>query len=69
MNIGLIKLLNSNGSIDSINLKALILLDLLIVRITNVWLVITGMGFVSATSDNATDRRVLLRKYAPVKHL
>ena len=69
MNIGLIKLLNFNGSIDSINLKALILLDLLIVRITNVWLVITGMGFVSATSDNATDRCVLLRKYAPVKHL
>ena len=58
MNIGLIKLLNFNGSIDSINLKALILLDLLIVRITNVWLV-------SATSDNATDRCVLLRKYAP----
>lgn len=58
MNIGLIKLLNSNGSINSINLKALILLDLLIVRITSVW-------FVSATSENATDRCVLLRKYAP----
>ena len=62
MNIGLIKLLNSNGSID---LKALILLDLLIAVITNGWFVITGVGFVSATSDNATDRRVLLRKYAP----
>ena len=62
MNIGLIKLLNSNGSI---NLKALILLDLLIMAITGGWFVITGMGFVSATSENATDRRVLLRKYAP----
>ena len=62
MNIGSIQLLGSNGSIDSINLKALILLDLLIAVITNGW-------FVSATSDNATDRRVLLRKYAPVKHL
>ena len=62
MNIGLIKLLGSNGSI---NLKALILLDLLIAVTTNGWFVITGVGFVSATSDNATDRRVLLRKYAP----
>ena len=62
MNIGLIKLLNS---IDSINLKALILLDLLIAAITGGWFVITGLGFVSATSDNATDRCVLLRKYAP----
>ena len=62
MNIGLIQMLNSNGSID---LKALILLDLLIVAITGGWFVITGLGFVSATSDNATDRRVLLRKYTP----
>ena len=62
MNIGLIKLLNSNGSIG---LKALILLDLSIVAITGGWFVITGLGFVSATSDNATDRCVLLRKYAP----
>ena len=62
MNIGLIKLLNSNGSIG---LKALILLDLLMMRITGGWFVITEMGFVSATSDNATDRCVLLRKYAP----
>ena len=62
MNIGLIKLLNSNGSID---LKALILLDLSIVAITDGWFVITEVGFVSATSDNATDRCVLLRKYAP----
>ena len=62
MNIGSIKLLNSNGSID---LKALILLDLSIVAITGGWFVITGLGFVSATSDNATDRCVLLRKYAP----
>ena len=62
MNIGLIKLLGSNGSIDSINLKALILL---IAAITDGWFVITGMGFVSATSDNATDRCVLLRKYTP----
>ena len=65
MNIGLIKLLNSNGSINSINLKALILLDLLIAAITGGWFVITGLGFVSATSDNATDRYVLIRKYAP----
>ena len=62
MNIGLIKLLSSNGSI---NLKALILLDLLIAAITGGLIVITGLGFVSATSDNATDRCVLLRKYAP----
>lgn len=62
MNIGLIKLLNSNGSI---NLKALILLDLLIMAITGGWFVITGIGFVSATSENAADRCVLLRKYAP----
>ena len=62
MNIGLIKLLNSNGSID---LKALILLDLLIVAITGGWFVITGLGFVSATSEKAADRCVLLRKYAP----
>ena len=62
MNIGLIKLLNSNGSI---NLKALILLDLLIAAITGGWFVITGIGFVSSTSENATDRCVLLRKYAP----
>ena len=65
MNIGLIKLFNSNGSIDSINLKALILLALLIAAITSGWFVITGLGFVSATSENATDRCVLLRKYAP----
>ena len=65
MNIGLIKLLHSNGSIDSINLKALILLDLLIAAITGGFIVITGLGFVSATSENATDRCVLLRKYAP----
>ena len=62
MNIGLIKLLNSNGYINSINLKALILLDLLIMAIT-------GGLVVSATSENAADRCVLLRKYAPVKHL
>ena len=62
MNIGLIKLLNFNGSI---NLKALILLDLLIMAITGGWFVITGIGFVSATSEKATDRCVLLRKYAP----
>ena len=62
MNIGLIKLLNSNGSI---NLKALILLDLLMMTITGGWFVITGLGFVSATSDNAIDKCVLLRKYAP----
>ena len=61
MNIGLIKLLNFNGSI---NLKALILLDLLIMAITGGWFVITGIGFVSATSEKATDRCVLLRKYA-----
>ena len=69
MNIGLIQMLNSNSSIDSISLKALILLDLLIAAITGGLIVITGIGFVSATSENATDRRVLLRKYAPVKHL
>ena len=62
MNIGLIKLLNSNGSI---NLFGLILLDLLIMAITGGWFVITEIGFVSATSENATDRCVLLRKYAP----
>ena len=62
MNIGLIQPLNSNGSI---NLKALILLDLLMMAITGGWFVITGLGFVSATSENATDRCVLLRKYAP----
>ena len=55
MNIDLIKLLASNESID---LKALILLDLLIAAIT-------GGFIVSATSENATDRCVLLRKYAP----
>ena len=62
MNIGLIKLLNSNGSIG---LKALILLDLLMMAITGGLIVSTGLGFVSATSENATDRCVLLRKYAP----
>ena len=62
MNIGLIKLLNSNSLIS---LKALILLDLLMMAITGGWFVMTGLGFVSATSDNATDRCVLLRKYAP----
>ena len=62
MNIGLIQML---GSIDSINLKALILLDLLIAAITGGLVVITGIGFVSATSENETDRCVLLRKYAP----
>ena len=62
MNIGLIQILSYNGSID---LKALILLDLLMMAITGGWFVITGLGFVSATSDNVTDRRVLLRKYAP----
>ena len=62
MNIGLIKLLGSNGSIV---LKALILLDLLMIAIAGGLIVITGIGFVSATSDNATDRCVLLRKYAP----
>ena len=65
MNIGLIKLLNSNSSIGSINLKTLILLDLLIAAITGGFIVITGLGFVSATSENATDQCVLLRKYAP----
>lgn len=62
MNIGLIQMFGSN---ESINLKALILLDLLIATITGGLVVITGLGFVSATSDNATDRCVLLRKYAP----
>ena len=62
MNISLIRLLSYNGSID---LKALILLDLLMMAITGGWFVITGLGFVSATSDNATDRCVLLQKYAP----
>ena len=62
MNIGSIQLL---GSIVSINLKALILLDLLIAAITSGFIVITGLGFVSATSENATDRCVLLRKYTP----
>ena len=62
MNIGLIQLLGSNESID---LKALILLDLSIAAITGGWFVITGIGFVSATSENVTDRCVLLRKYAP----
>ena len=62
MNIGSIQLLNSNGSIDSINLKALILLDLLIV---GELIVITGLGFVSATSEKATDRCGLLRFLAP----
>ena len=65
MNIGLIKLLSSNGSIESIDLKALILLDLLMMAITGGWFVITEVGFVSATSDNATDRCVLLRFLAP----
>ena len=62
MNIGSIQLLASNESID---LKALILLDLLMMAITGEWLGITGWGFVSATSEKATDRCVLLRKYAP----
>ena len=62
MNIGLIQILSYNGSID---LKALILLDLLMMAITGGWFVITGLGFVSATSEKATDRCVLLRKYAP----
>ena len=62
MNIDLIQLLGTNESID---LKALILLDLSIVAITGWWFVITGLCFVSATSENATDRCVLLRKYAP----
>ena len=65
MNICSIQLLGSNSSIDSINLKALILLDLLMMAITGGWFVITGLGFVSATSEKATDRCVLLRKYAP----
>ena len=62
MNIVLIQLLSSN---NSIGLKALILLDLLIAAITGGLVVITGLGFVSATSENATGRCVLLRKYAP----
>ena len=62
MNIGLIQMLGYN---ESIGLKALILLDLSIAAITGGWFVITGLGFVSATSDNATDRCVLLRKYTP----
>lgn len=62
MNIGSIQPLGSNISTD---LKALILLDLLIAAITGGWFVITGLGFVSATSDNAADQCVLLRKYAP----
>ena len=62
MNIGSIQLLGFNESID---LKALILLDLLMMAITGGWFVITEVGFVSATSDNATDKCVLLRKYAP----
>ena len=62
MNIGSIQLLAFN---ESIGLKALILLDLSIVAITGGWFVITGLGFVSATSKKATDRCVLLRKYAP----
>ena len=62
MNIGSIQMLGSNGSID---LKALILLDLLMMAITGGWFVITGLGFVSATSENATDKCVLLRKYTP----
>ena len=62
MNIGSIQLLGSNNFID---LKALILLDLLMMAITGGWFVITEVGFVSATSNNATDRCVLLRKYAP----
>ena len=62
MNIGLIKSLNSNGFIG---LKALTLLDLLIAAITGGWFVITGLGFVSATSENATDRRALLRFLGP----
>ena len=65
MNIDSIQLLGYNGSIDSISLKALILLDLLIAAITGGLIVITGLGFVSATSENAADRYVLLRKYAP----
>ena len=60
--MGSVQLLGSSVSIDW---KALILLYLLIAVITNGWVVITGVGLVSATSDNATGRRVLLRKYAP----
>ena len=52
MNIDLIQLLGFN---ESIGLKALILLDLSIVAITGGWFVITGLGFVSATSENAVD--------------
>ena len=62
MNIGSIQLLSFNGSIG---LKALILLDLLMMAITGGWFVITGLGFVSATSENAIDRCVLLRFPAP----
>ena len=62
MNIGLIQMFGSNISID---LKALILLDFLIVAITGGLIVITGLGFVSATSDNAIDKCVLLRFPAP----
>ena len=62
MNIGSIQMLNSNGSID---LKALILLDLLIEAITGGFIVITGLGFVSATSEKATNRCGLLRFLAP----
>ena len=62
MNIGSIQLLSVNESID---LKALILLDLLRMVITGGWVVITGLGFVSATSEKAADGCVLLRKYAP----
>ena len=65
MNIGFIQMLAFNESIDSFNLKALILLDLLMMAITGGWFVITGLGFVSATSNNATDRCVLLRFPAP----
>lgn len=49
-------MLSSNGFIS---LKALIWLDLLMMAIT--WL-----GFVSATSENATDKCFLLRKYTPL---
>ena len=62
MNIDLIKSLNSNGSLG---LKALTLLDLLMMAITGGLFVITGLGFVSATSEKAIDGCVLLRKYAP----
>lgn len=37
--------------------------------ITGGLIVITGLGFVSATSENATDRCVLLRKYAPLLNI